>query len=342
MIRSGRLARGLGFPLCGLLVVACGAAAGEGGGDSNLPTRAAGPYGKLDPDPDTAVDEPVLLSDPEGRADWRAPWLRHADGDAERYLVFFTEADGAGSRIQRADDVDLADGPGDLTLVLEASEAWEGTRVADPTVIEPGLTQPWGLLYGAGEGAIGYAGSEDGYVFDKDPGNPILEATLPEEGQRVGQPASVWNGDTLWVYYAAPDVGAIFAAVVRYENGIVVEKVDADPSTPEHDPVLGPSPFSVDFDTAAVGAPFVRVTHLAGRAVFDLWYAGHAGDGEWTVGFAGSHDGLLYKRFDENPVLPSGGVTENDPAVVTLAVGGLMLFTEQKAGHPAVISAAIH
>ncbi len=324
-----------------VMVGACGAAAGEGGGATDLPSRAAGPYGELPPDPETPLDEPTVLADPQEEEAWRAPAV--CEAGAGRYTVLFAAQDATGrTEIRRADDVDLTAGAARVSPVLEPQQSWEASRVDHPALLEPGCGHAFGLLYEGGAGAIGYAGSEDGEVFVRAAEEPLLTATLAAEGSRVGRPAAVWVGETLHLYYAAPDVEAIFLARVTCTPQMQVEKVDADPRTPEHDPVLGPNSFAETFDRGGVDAPFVRVTSFADRPVFDLWYAGHDGAGTWAVGFAGSQDGLVFKRFAENPALPAAGVAKRDPVVVPRGVGAVMFFSRLASRGPSGIAAAIH
>ena len=311
-----------------LLAAACGAGAEDGGGDTDLPTRAAGPYEKLSPDPKTPIEEPVVLEDPSGDLAYYAPAVLTSGPDL--YTVFFTGDDGFRADIRRVDGVDLVETPAEADVVLEADAVWEASRVAHPAVLSPGPTAAYGLFYEAGAGAIGYAESEDGYVFVKHPDNPILTATLPEEGDWIGQPSVVRQGSGYLLYYAARDPGAIFAARLSWADGgvLVISKVDADPETAPHDPVLGPNHFALQFDEVAVAGPTLLVTDEADRPVYDMWYAGQDEKGRWSVGFAGSYDGIVFKRYTENPVLPQGGVDESDPCVIHRGIAAMMFFTE--------------
>lgn len=339
--RASARAWSLGLGMLSLWVVsACGAAASDGGGDTDLPTRGAGPFGKLEPDPATPVLEPVLIADPDGLEHWRSPILAK-EGDST-YSVIFSALGEGGAVIRRAAGVSLTEGPGAIETLLEPEDPWEATRLEHPSLVWPGVGHPVGLFYEAGAGAIGYAGAVDGLVFERHAGNPVLVGDGLEEGARVGEPAGIWHQGDLWLYYAAPERGAIFA--VRFPGGDLSnpERLDGDARTPERDPVLGPNTFDEQFDVGGVGAPFVRITSWAGRPVFDLWYRGWDASGDSTVGFAGSFDGLGYKRFDENPVLPAGGVQETDPCVISMGVGSLMLFAQGSASGPWAIAAALH
>lgn len=345
-------------------LLACGAGAGEGGGAENLPTRGVGPYGKLEDDPDTFVDEPVVLSDPDGLASWRAPCA--VSGPVHgRYTVYFAaevmKPSPGPTALFVARDVSLADGPGSVEPVLAAERSWEGTRLDHPQLIVPGLDAPYGLLYEAGEGVIGYAESEDGLQFTRASDEPLLApdpSRAPEEGSRVGSPAAVWTSPgRLLLLYEAPDApgalgalggGAIFGAALEVSPDLPVgapghltlSRLDADPRSPERDPVLGPDPFLDTFDEAAVSSPWLQTSQIADRLVYDLFYSGRDAGGDVTVGFAGSHDGLFFQRFDKNPILPRNNALERDPSVVLHGTWAVMFYTEVRVARLQTIGAA--
>jgi len=321
-------AQGLALAALGL-GLACGAGAEDGGGDHNLPTRLAGPYEKLPQDQNTPIDEPIVLEDPAGELAYYGPSALRADDGS--YTVYFTAeaADGA-AQIRRAVGVDLANVPRDVSVVLEADAAWEATRLAHPAVLKPGLAgAAYGLFYEAGAGELGYADSPDGVTFTRHPDNPLLSPTGPEEGTWLGHPTVAWHGDAVLLYYTAGPPGALFAASLTAGGGgaIAVERLDADALSSGRTPVLGPNPLLGLFDETAVGGASIAISNEAGRAVFDLWYAGRRADGDWSIGFAGSYDGLLFKRFEENPVLKSGVPVETDPCVVVQSVSAVMFYT---------------
>ncbi len=335
------------FCLATLLVggVACGAGAGEGGGDHNLPSRLAGPYGKLSPDPDTEIHEPIVLEDPQGELAYYGPSaLFNADGS---YTVYFTaEGELEGAHIRRAEGVDLAHDPSDVAVVLEAEETWEATRVAQPSVITPGiLGAPLGLFFEAGDGNIGYVESADGLVFSRIGEGPLLEPepdpSGPEGGAGLREPSAVWSGHRVLLYYSAGSPRSIFVASVTPvgDDSVAVSRLDADEVSPGRDPVLSPSGVVDSFDEVGLGAPFVSISNEVGREVFDLWYVGLDAGGDRTVGFAGSHDGLGFGRLDQNPVLPRGSPPEGDPCVVGHSTTAVMFYT-QGAGDARSIGAA--
>ncbi len=311
----------------------CGAGAEEGGGGYDLPSRLAGPYEKLPDDPDTSIDEPIVLEDPDGERAYYGPSaLGPEDGS---YTVYFTAEDGDGAAtILRAEGVDLANEPREVAVVLEADAAWEATRLAHPAVLMPGLDgAAYGLFYEAGAGELGYADSPDGRTFTRHADNPILSPIESEEGAWLGHPTAVWHEGAVLLYYTAGPPGALFVARIRESGGgaVSVERLDASPMAAGRTPVLEanplPDPLSELFDARAVGGSSIFISNEAGRPVFDLWYAGQRADGDWTIGFAGSYDGLQFTRFEENPVLKTGVPMETDPCVVPQSVSALMFYT---------------
>jgi hypothetical protein len=317
----------------GVLVVGigCGAGAQEGGGGDNLPTRLAGPYEKLPDDPDTDIDEPIVLEDPAGERAYYGPSALRADDGS--YTVYFTAEDGDGAaHLLRAEGVDLANEPREVAVVLEADVGWEATRLAHPAVVKPGLDgAAYGLFYEAGVGAIGYADSPDGRTFTRHADNPILSPIQSEEGARLGHPTAVWHQERVLLYYTAGSPGALFVAGISGAGGggISVERLDASPMEEGRTPVLAPNPSPLPdlFDETALGGASISISNEAGRAVFDLWYAGRRADGDWSIGFAGSYDGLEFKRFEDNPVLKSGIPMETDPCVISQSISAVMFYT---------------
>lgn len=296
----------------------------ESGGGDNLPTQGAGPYGKPDIDFETPAEEPYVLEDPRGSlvdpsALWRDDggfriWMGRIDDDAENdeTEIYYAELPSITEFPDRA--------PG---LVMSPSEAWEGVRVARPSVIEldDGSLV---MFYEGGDGHIGRADSTDGISWTKHAGNPVLSD--------AGNPGVALVDDGTgpqWVLFVTrPGEDGIFRA----------DSIDGVDWTLDPRPVIVPRPVKPEaFDPFLVTDPFViaRVTE-AGRAHFGLFFAGFEGpadDDDVAIGYAGSFDAVDWERFGgADPVLAPGIPGEHAPTVVLDSARGVMFFHEQRQG----------
>jgi hypothetical protein len=296
----------------------------ESGGGDNLPTQGAGPYGKPDIDFETPADEPYVLEDSRGSlvdpsALWRDDggfrlWMGRVDDDAmnDETDIYYAELPAI---------TELADrGP---ELVMSASDAWEGDRVARPCVIEldDGSLV---MFYEGGDGHIGRADSSDGISWTKHPSNPVLsDATNPGA-------AYIDDGSgPRWVLFVTqPGMEGIFRA----------DSSDGVDWTLDPTPAIVARPLKPDaFDPFLVTDPFViaGVTE-AGRAHFGLFFSGHEGpeeDDDVAIGYAGSFDAVEWERFGgADAVLAPGIPGEHGPTVVLDSSTGVMFFHEERQG----------
>lgn len=320
----------------------CGAGAESGGGDIDLPTRGAGPYDKLEEgmvegSEDSPIDEPYVVLDfaPSSVACGPSP----LGPDNGRYIIYYASGDASALyTIRRAAGIDLINDPTDDIEVLVPTQPWENLSVGSPSAVRAsggGIL----LFYQGADGGIGLARSEDGVNFTPSPANPVLVADRPEEGGFVGQPgAARWDGE-YYMVYAAGQGGGLFAA--RSPDGEQWTKIDADPLTPELDPVLAPSDATDQFDEVGVLEPFVRISAPAGRPVFDLWFVGRSAADEHAVGFAGSFDGIFFERIPE-PMLDPGNVDEREPAVVPRGSRFVMFYCQEASRMRLGVAAGLH
>ena len=228
-------------------------------------------------------------------------------------------------------------GPGrGTTLVLSATEPWEGDQVGSPFALRVGSEV---FLFYAAAGGIGLsrAPGPDGPFVKQ--GTPILDSEgrgLWESGPPRA-PTAYLEGRTLHLFYASG--GAIGEAVADVAS-LSFRRVDADKSTPSFDPVLWPSPV-VDpktlalgekppFDEAGVTDPCVSVrTTPAGRTHIRVLYTGIATKGTTAIGFAAryGHEGGLTRQVV--PVYAAKG-KERAPALLDLGNVGYLYFTEPR------------
>jgi hypothetical protein len=307
--------------LTAALTVLVGCGLGLGGDESigafdHLPTLAAGPYGKPNIDFDTPAEEPYVLVDGQASLMDPAPLWRDDGG----FRLWFSRApdDGGGAAdlwyAELAAHTELPDRGPEPALVADA--AWEEGRMAAPAVVDLG-GGALVMFYEGGrlEPGIGRADSSDGgTTWHKHPENPLL----------VGAAPTAAVVDDLWLlFYTRPGHEGIFRA----------DSFDGTDWAEMDRPVLTPRTALADaFDAVAVSDPFALVRRTgAGRWHYGLFFNGTAADGDVTVGFAGSWDGLVWERFGGvEPVLSPGSPTEHGPAVLVRAGRGTMFFHEER------------
>lgn len=296
-------------------VAACGSLGGEGGGDSNLPTRGVAPYafwteaGEELPDP-TAEGLRPLLSASEGAgrvsavSDGAAMWLYREEGTGSTWrLLRHRLLDG-----WNVGEVEEIIG---LPSPPEAS-AWQ------PGVLRDTLGRWW--LVTAGERLTWYR-STDGRQWTQD-------GSLPQiEGLTWRSPSPVVRGDERLVFAViatGEDAGRVMGwregASAWTEIGVVFGGGEGCLNTSGQ-----PAPC---WDRAGVDTLEVRPALTAvGRPLLRMWYsAANSGD----VGFAASWDGMTWSRFRYNPTLRSGRHTLRWPTNAALR-GGLYLYVERSA-----------
>ena len=293
----------------------------EPGGRDNLPTRAAGPYGRTEIDFDTPADEPYVLADITANVRDPAPLARDGGGFRIWYTRGSPEGDAAEIWYAELPDVhSVPDVPPGLALA--PSEAWEEDFVAEPTVIDLGGGHL--VLYyrgGIDAPAIGRADStDDGASWQKHGDNPLVEGAI--------SPAAALLADTTALYFLDPAAPGIHAATA--DDGVSFTRL------PE--PIIERRPALEEaFDALAVGDPFALVTHTLEDAEpvhVGLFFSGTRPGGEPgllvdSIGYAGSYDGLSFTRFfGADPVLDAGPPSESGPGVISVAAGGVMFFHE--------------
>lgn len=275
-----------------LLSLPCCATLGStGAGDVGLPTAGVGPFRKLAMTEDLGV-APYVLDAPA--ANYREPAaLAAAPDDPSNASVFLyaVAAVGTGKTAHdaivrtRADDarsfygtaLDFGRTP---LVVLSADAPWEGADLAGPSAVRIGTEV---FLYYSASLGIGLARSFEGTTFTKSPA-PVLarDPTVAWETTTPAAPSvAVYPDGRIRMLYAA----GLSIGEAESEDGLSWRRLDADPSTPEDDPVLSPSA-PVDgegdggsangpFDTAQVSDPCLapRITP-AGRLEVRVLYTG--------------------------------------------------------------------
>lgn len=324
------------LPLLCLAAIAsaCATLAGQGQGDVDLPNALAGPFRALkhgevcDGDVCTGVDEL-----PSGTANGtigypgsppsRSPSVLargSGEGNDLRVVLYAARGVAGTDRIVRMEAPDARTFE-DVVDVLTADAPFEGASIGDPCALDVGA-EIW-LYYGLGSGGIARARSTDGKegrAFVKD-GKPIVleGAKGLWETDPPRAPAVVRLDDgTFRLFYASGT--AIGEA--ESKDGASFTRLDANPSTPEPDPVIEatepvdpsalPEGVRLPFDDRAVDDPWVeRVLTPIGRVQWRLHYTGRDRRGGSSIGFAGRFGDS--GRFEKREGFVFGGKLFGDP-----------------------------
>jgi hypothetical protein len=282
--------------LAGLAAGACATLGGGAGGSTGLPTANMGPFRELtmaeEPNqplsfvfapPGLAVREPSVLavdpSDPSSMGVYLCAVVEASSDAGSSTTITRTRADDGRSFYGTALDPALGT---TLPPVLSATAPWEGSRVTGPSVLRVGSEY---YLFYAAAGGIGLARSADGLNFIKNDTNPVLapDPTVSWETTPPSAPsvAQLPDGSFDMMYSAGVSIGEATSL-----DGITFTRHDADPDTPELDPVLSPLGSSGavadgstgPFDTGQVADPCVLpVVDPTGRLVVRVLYTGYDG-----------------------------------------------------------------
>jgi len=192
---------------------------------------------------------------------------------------------------------------------------WEDGEVSGPSVIkENGIYKMW---YGAK--GIGYATSTDGIHWTKYEENPVLKVgpSGSWDAGEIGYPSVIKEGQIYKMWYEAEgEEGGEFGSIEE-QIGYATSTDGIHWTKYEENPVLEVGP-SGSWDDLAVGSPCV-IYH---EDIYMMWYGGWSSkfDHPSSIGFVTSLDGINWKKYEENPVLSSIGLsyetTPGDPWVI--------------------------
>ena len=315
-MRGSRLA-GLALGAC---AAACATLAADGRGDVDLPDAHDGPFRVLKRtesctgDVCTGVDE-LPPGTPDGLAKYpgvpasRAPAVLvrgSGEGNDLRTIVYAArDLDAPPARIVRLEAADSRDFK-DVAEVLTGDAPFEAGAIGDPSALDVG-GEVW-LYYSihprkdapAQLAGIARARSTDGASgrsFVKDDA-PLFTAdgvkgSWETEPPRAPSVLRLPDGTFRMFYASGVAIGEASSA-----DGVHFTRLDADPSTPELDPVVVPSapvdasalPPGVKppFDDLAVDDPSVaRVVSEVGRVLYRLHYTGRDRRTGSAIGLAG-------------------------------------------------------
>jgi len=185
--------------------------------------------------------------------------------------------------------------PGNPVLGPGASGTWDDNYIESPTVLFDGKKfQMWYAGYDHSLYArIGYATSTDGIVWEKHPGNPVLDigASGTWDDAGVSRPTILFDGTKYHMWYSGGDGEKCRIGYATSVDGIVWVK--------HPNPVLDIGPGT--WDCVYVECPTV----LFDGTRYHMWYTG-LGVSLYKIGYATSIDGIVWEKYPGNPVLDVG------------------------------------
>ena len=192
--------------------------------------------------------------------------------------------------------IDLEKYPANPVLELGADGSWDDVHTSHPSVLFDGST--YHLWYVGDNGSlrgIGYARSNNGVVWEKYPGNPLLTDGMGDvwDGEFVSQPSVLYDGTQYRMWYAGYDGTNMRIGYATSDDGIAWNKNAANP-------VLDLGEGGA-WDAMGLSSPTVMYDGTQYR----MWYAGYDGS-SLRIGYATSADGVVWNKDASNPVLDLG------------------------------------
>jgi len=231
-------------------------------------------------------------------------------------------------------------------VLLPSGSGWDSMNVHNATVIKDGST--YKMWYTGNNhindelnNQIGYATSNDGINWTKDTvNNPVLRMGGANEWDATGvlEPTVIKDGSTYKMWYVG------FAAVNTYTighatspDGISWDKWD-NPFTTESpyansDPVLFLGPLGSWEDWGNFSPSVIKE-----GSIYRMWFDGEGSTGPARIGYAYSHGGMNWRKYEGNPIVmegPTGAFDENsalEPMVLKDGNVYKMWYSGDKAG----------
>jgi predicted GH43/DUF377 family glycosyl hydrolase len=209
--------------------------------------------------------------------------------------------------------------PGNPVL-LPGPSGWDGDTVGQAWVIRIGPADYRMWYTGCNisfECQIGYATSTDGIDWTKDAGNPVLSKGTGDDWDATGlsAPVVIYDADEglykMWYFGSNvlnQEKGIGYATSA---DGISWSKYN-DPATSVNpylnsDPVVHRGPAG-SWDSVWVASPAV----IKEDSIYRMWYHGEDSNDNSRIGFAYSTDGIDWQKYEGNPLLLEGGISEFD------------------------------
>lgn len=236
-------------------------------------------------------------------------WDRNGAGivsvihDQGIYKAWYAGLDDTAGRIGYATSADGLTWNRHQTPVLDLGNPgeWDDAQADHACVLLiGGVYRMWYSGEDGGNSRIGYATSADGIVWQKYPGNPVLDLGAPGswEESEVFHPSVLFDGQTYHIWYNGYGMGAQRTGHATSPDGVAWTRYPGNPVL-----ALG-SPDSFDDYMLALMA----VLQQGGS--YHLWYT--AGDGTdedakyFRIGYATSLDGADWTKYGANPILDIG------------------------------------
>jgi predicted GH43/DUF377 family glycosyl hydrolase len=218
----------------------------------------------------------------------------------------------AGGQGESGITINLTPYEGNPILEKGPSSSWDGQSIHDPSVVyHDGLYHMFyvGDRSGWTGGAVGYASSVDGKVWEEYASNPVLEGdgTGFDSKAVVGILATV-EGDTWVLYYLGQEM---YGSMTRSGIGRATASDPTGAWTREEDPVLTPGSPG-EWDDRGVAAASVIATEEG----YVMYYEGGdlVGDANIMIGMATSLDGITWTKYDD-PATTESPYAESDPVL---------------------------
>ena len=186
--------------------------------------------------------------------------------------------------------------PANPVLDLGTEGSWDDAHVSHPSVLFDGSEyHVWYVGDHGSQRGIGYARSMDGAVWERYPGNPVLQDGIGDawDGDFVSQPSVLYDGTQYHMWYTGYDGTHTRIGYATSADGVVWNKHASNPVLDLGD--------SGSWDAVGVSSPTV----LLENSTYHMWYTGYDGT-NMRIGYATSDNGVVWDPHASNPVMDLG------------------------------------
>ncbi len=223
------------------------------------------------------------------------------------------------------DGINWVKHPSNPVLDVGPEGAWDDTLVGEPRVLatEDGFHMIYvgfdGTRAGGGYSpfygfGLGVATSTDAVTWVRQGSDPILSLSGSEFGMM--HHGGAIQDDMYYTYYSLGSTRGGVTATRIY----LATSPDGLTWTPNPDPVISPGPAG-SYDSYDVFAPIVLVE----EGMFKMWYTAMRSNYTTTIAYATSPDGIVWTKYEGNPVLEEIGAWY--PAVLNVNDAYMMWYS---------------